>query len=257
MSFLDDIIGVGKGIFDFVTGDTTGGAIARAVGSSIVLNQITDSINKDNQKPDAATSNQPDFGVREQVDPDTQHSIPVVYGTAFVGGIVTDAVLTNSNQTMWYCLTICEKTGNLINGTASTITIDRIYWNQSEIKFQTDGTTVDSFIDEDGNVNDNPKGLVQIFLYNNGSVNQTFPAGFSGSTSPAYSLFPNWTANHTMNELVFALVKVNYSKEKSITGLGNIEFKVKNSMTEAGDCINDYLTNTRYGAGITAEEINS
>jgi hypothetical protein len=60
-----------------------------------------------------------------------------------------------------------------------------------------------------------------------------------------------------MDELVFALIKVRYSKEKGITGIGNIEFKVKNTMSQAGDCINDYLTNTRYGAGITIEEINA
>ena len=60
-----------------------------------------------------------------------------------------------------------------------------------------------------------------------------------------------------MDDLVFALIKVEYNKEKGITGIGNIEFKLKNSMTDPGDVINDYLTNSRYGAGIPAEEINA
>jgi hypothetical protein len=59
-----------------------------------------------------------------------------------------------------------------------------------------------------------------------------------------------------MNELVFCLVKVTYNKENAITGLGNLEFKIRNTMTEAGDVINDYLTNSRYGAGIAVEGIN-
>ena len=257
MSFLDDIISVGSDILGFFTSNTTGGAIARAVGSAVVLNQITDSVNKENQQPDVAQSSQPDYGVREQVDPNTENSIPVVYGTAFLGGIVTDAVLTNSNQTMWYCLAICEKTGNLINGTPSVITVERIYWNQMEVKFQGDSVTVSAFIDEDGVETTNPNGLVKIYLYNNGSTNQTFPAGYSGSSQSAFSVFPNWTSQHTMNDLVFALIRVDYNKEKSVTGLGRIEFKVKNTMTEAGDCIYDYLTNTRYGAGIASEEINA
>lgn len=260
MSFLDDIIDIGSDIFGAVSNSGVLGGVVRSVGLGYLLKEVQSSTAKENTvpetaRPEAATT--PDKGVREQVDPDTQHSIPVVYGQAFLGGIVTDAVLTNNNQTMWYCLVICEKTGNLLSGAPSVISIDRIYWDQNEIKFQANGHTVQEFFDGDGNRTDNPSGLIDIYLYNNGSANQCFPAGYNGATVAANSIFPNWTANHTMDELVFALIKVNYNREKGITGLGNIEFKVKNTMGQAGDCINDYLTNTRYGAGITIEEINA
>jgi hypothetical protein len=36
-----------------------------------------------------------------------------------------------------------------------------------------------------------------------------------------------------------------------------MRFKIQNSMTLPGDCIYDYMTNTRYGAGIDPAEINS
>jgi len=257
MSFLDDIIQVGSDIFGAVSNSGVLGGVVKSVGLGYLLKEVTSSVNKDNQKPETATFNTPDTGVRLQVDPDTQHSVPVVYGQAYLGGIVTDAVLTDNNQTMWYCLTICEKTGNLINGTPSVISIDRIYWDQNEIKFQSNGHTVEKYIDSSGTASDNPNGLIDIYLFNNGSTSQCYPTGYSGSVNTAYQLFPNWTTNHTMDQLVFALVKVQYNKEKSITGLGNIEFKITNTMTEAGDCINDYLTNTRYGASISPEEINA
>ena len=57
--------------------------------------------------------------------------------------------------------------------------------------------------------------------------------------------------------LIFALVKIKYNAEKSTTGLGNIVAKLSNNMTQPGDCLNDMLTNTRYGAGIAAADIKS
>lgn len=261
MSFLDDILDVGKGVWDMLTGPGVGAGIARATALSYLLKEVTDSTKKENTvpeqaRPEAATT--PDYGVREQVDPNTEHSIPVVYGTAFLGGVVTDAVLTNSNQTMWYCLAICEKTGNLIDGTPSALTFENIYWNQNKVIFQSDGVTVSSFQDEDGIISTKPNGLIKIYCFNNGSTGPIVPTGYAnGSLQNAYNIFPNWTVNHTMENLVFALIRVDYNKEKEVTGLGNIEFKMKNSMSQPGDVINDYLTNTRYGAGIAVEEIYS
>jgi hypothetical protein len=258
MSFLDDIVDVGSSVWSAITGPGVGAGIARASALGYMLKEVTASMNKENEKPAAAQSNKPDPGVREQVDPDTQHAIPVVYGTAVLGGIVTDAVLSGDNKTMWYCITICEKTGNLLSGTPSTITFERIYWDQNEVLFDSDGVSVANFRSEDEVLSDNPKNLVKIYCFSGGSTSPVPPIGYpDGGFANAYALFPNWTSNHTMNNLVFALVKVEYNKEKGITGIGNIEFKLKNSMTDPGDVINDYLTNSRYGAGIAAEEINT
>jgi hypothetical protein len=257
MSFLDDIIDVGSSLWKNLSGSGVAAGIAKATALGYLLKEITESINKDNAKNDTASSSKVDEGVREQVNPDTEHAIPIVYGSAFVGGIVSDAYLTPDNKTMWYCVTICEKTGNLINGTPSVINIDRVYVDGLEVQFNDDGITVDSLIDEDGVVVEDAQGLIKIYLYNNGSASQVFPAGFSGTSVNATSVFPNWTNNHLMSDLVFALIRVDYNKDKGITGLDNFNFKIRNSMTEAGDVLFDYMTNTRYGAGIPPEEINA
>ena len=60
-----------------------------------------------------------------------------------------------------------------------------------------------------------------------------------------------------MSELVFCIVKIKYNKEKDITSLGEMEFKLNNTLTLPGDVIYDYMTNERYGAGIDSAEIYS
>jgi len=73
----------------------------------------------------------------------------------------------------------------------------------------------------------------------------------------ANGIMPSWTPEHTMDDLVFAIVRVDYNRDKNITALGDVKFKIKNTMSQPGDVIFDYMTNTRYGAGIPAEEIYS
>jgi len=226
MSFLDDIVSFGKNLF---SSDSVGGNLAKSALLGYGLKLINDSIRADNEAPELA--NTTDYGVREQVDPNTDSPIPVVYGQAYIGGYVTDAVLTNDNQTMWYCLTLCEKTGTLLSTKA--------------------------LVDEDGNRSDSINGQVKVYVYKNGSTNPTNIVGYAqGNTANAYDLFPNWTSNHTMDELVFALIRVDYNATNQVTGLGNVQFRLKNSMKLPGDVLNDYFTNSRYGAGVSSGDIN-
>lgn len=257
MSFLDDIVDVGSNLWSAVTGPGVGAGIARAASLGYMLREVTNSINKENQTPATAASNNPDPGVRLQVNPDTNHSIPIVYGTAYLGGIVTDAFLTSDNQTMWFCITICEKTGNKIDGTASVINFNEMYWDGLKMNFSADGVTVATLSDSEGTSNADIAGLVKVYCFNGGSSSPVGITGYGNPGTAAYNLMPNWTTAHTMDDLVFALVRVQYSRDKNITRLGDIKFKMANTMSQPGDCLNDYMTNTRYGAGIPATEIKS
>lgn len=259
MSFLDDIVSFGSSLFKSVASSEIGSSLAKTAALGILLNQVNNSINKENSLSDTANSSQPDRWVREQLSPDTGHSIPVVYGTAFTKGIITDAYLAEDNLTMWYCITICEKTGTLLSTSAdSVISFQEIWWNNQKLAFKTDGITVASATDADGNVNTNVDGLIEVYCYNNGSTGATVPVGYTnGSLGSAYAIFPSWSSYHQMNGLVFCLVKMTYSKEKDVTSLGDIEFKLSNTMTLPGDVLLDYMTNTRYGAGIDSTEIYS
>lgn len=261
MSFLDSI---GSGLDTLLNGGGTVGTIARVAGLSLALNQLTSAIEKTNDAKPAT-----DYGVREQIDPNTDYSIPVVYGQAYTGGSVTDAVMTNNNQTMWYCITICEKTGPLMStmtntngvlsgGTDSVIKVDEVYWNENKVVFHNDGITVLKLVDASGNESTTIDGLVKMYVYTDGSYNASKFANYPlTNVTPAYNIFPNWNITHTMDELVFVLIQVDYNKDKGITGIGNLQFKVTNSMSQPGDVLYDYMTNSRYGAGISPEEIYS
>ena len=263
MSWLDDLVDFGSGVFNWFTGNSVGASLARTALTGYALNQVTSSINKENEKPA-----EPDPGVRLQVDPNPEHKIPVVYGKAFIGGILTEAILSSNNQKMYYVLVLSEKTGNinLGQGTASSFTFKNIYWNDLKLNFDSDGITVASAVDRSGNVDTTLDGLVKIYCYNGNSSTPVVPQGYvNNGLTPAYTVLSNsnipsslrWTSNHMMNDLIFAVVEITYNKENKVTGVGNLEFELQNSMTRAGDCIYDYMTNTRYGAGIPPAEINS
>jgi len=263
MSWLDDLIDVGSSVLDWFGGNSIGANIAKTAVTGYALNKVTSSINKDNEK-----AKEPDPGVRLQVDPSTEHKIPVVYGKTFIGGILTEAILTSNNQKMYYVLVLSEKTGNtgLGAGAASTFTFKSIYWDDLKLNFDADGITVASAVDRAGNVDTSLDGLVKIYCYNGNSSSPVVPTGYTNAgLTPAYTVLSDagipstqrWTSNHTMNDLIFAIIEVTYSKENKVTGVSNVKFELQNSMNQAGDCIYDYMTNTRYGAGIPAGEIYS
>lgn len=256
MSWFDDIADFGSSAWDWATGSSNSAALARAAGLAYLLNEVTSSQNPKNENTkDSSTTVKYS---RETIDPDTENAIPIVYGKAFIGGVVTDAVLSDDFQTMWYCITLCEKTGTLMStGQDSVISFLKVYWNDNEIVFKSDGVTTAKMIDQDGNESTDINDLIKIYVFNNGSGSPTHFNGYSGNNTPAYGLFPNWTPSHTMDKLVFAIVKVTYSAEKSVTGLGTVKFQLSNTLTQPGDVLYDYMFSTRYGAGINSDEIYS
>lgn len=199
---------------------------------------------------------EPDTGVRLQVTADVDNAIPVVYGEAWLGGKLTDAVMADNNTTMWYVLTLCERTGTTIEGVQSHIMFRDIYWNNQRVVFDSDAVTIAYTVDANGKQDGSMAGLVEIHCYQNGSAYQTNVEDFPiGVVAPAYNRIPTWTTTDTMDELAFLVVKVKYSPTKNVTGLPPVTAHIRNTMSLPGDCLYDYMTNTRYGAGIPVEEI--
>lgn len=256
MSFLDDLIDVGKSAIGFLSGNSIGANLARTAITGYALNRVTASINKENEKPE---TRQIDPGVRLQIDPNTEYRVPVVYGNAILGGTITDAVLTNNNQTMFFCITISERTGLLDvgDGQQSTFTFNDIYWDDRRLAFASDGVTVSGFTDKSGTFSDKPAGKIRVYCYDGNSSRPVVPVGYENTTLvPAYNIMPDWSsATHNMTNLVFAIIRVDYSAEQDVKGLGQVKFNITNSMFQPGDVLYDYMTNTRYGAGIDPQEI--
>jgi len=255
MSFLDDIVDVGKAVFG---GDSMGSSLARtaALGATLYLLNRN---GKSSSNPGGATSSAPDPKNRLTLSASPDNRIPVVYGSAFAPGMLTEARISNSNTRMHFVYTICEKTGSLLStGLPSTFTFRDIYINDQRCVFKSDGITVDYTLDRDSNVDYSMQGLVKVYCFAGSSSTPVVPSGYTnGSLSAAYSIVPEWTSNHTMSELIFAVIEVNYNRDKSVTAApSSLKFHIENSMSQPGDCLYDYMTNTRYGAGLTDSEIN-
>lgn len=259
MSFLDDLVDFGSSALDWLGSNSIGSSLARTALTGYALNQVTSSINKDNEAA-KNTTNAVDPGVRLQVSPDTEYRIPLVYGNATLSGTVTDAVMTSDNKTMYYCIAICEKTGavNLGAGSASTFTFVDVYWDDARLIFHTDGQTVSGFVDKANNFCSDYDGKIKIWCFAGNSTMPVVPQNYSNtSLANAYTIMPNWTTAHMMSDLVFAIIKVDYDATAGVKGLGTVKFNITNSMNQPGDCLYDYMTNQRYGAGIDPTEINS
>ena len=199
---------------------------------------------------------QQDPGVRIQFPPATNNKVPVVYGHANTKGVVTDARISNENKTMTYVLTISEKTQS------GNFSIGNIYWNDQLLVFRTGSEShiVASSIDQNGNgeTNTNYNGLIRVRVYSGSSLaaNQIFPT--TGRPHNAYRVLARIESETTyqMNDLLFAVIQLDYSSEKGTTGLGQVTFEVTNSLKNPGLVWWDYITNSRYGAGIPTDQVD-
>ena len=193
-------------------------------------------------------------GNRQQLAPATDNKLPVIYGSAYIGGIVTDLSISENNQEMYYVISLSEVTGN---GT-DTFTFGNIYYAGKKVIFNADGYTVDALLDESTGVEDTTvKGLIQFYLYRNGSDSPTNQSKSAITVMQTDGLVYKWDANKTMTNCAFAILHLTYNQNANIRGLQETKFQLTNSLKDTGDCFYDYLSNTVYGAAIPVAQINT
>ena len=194
-----------------------------------------------------------DQGVRVQLPPSTEAKVPVIYGTVYQQGIITDARISGSNNTMTYVLTLSEMTDT------GNYSVGEIYWNDQKLLFNADGVTVSGSevpTDSGTTTSTNLAGLVKVYVYAGGSDSANQIKGPTPAVN-AYDVIPDCDNTYQMTDLVFALVQLTYSSEKNVTGLPTMTFQIQNSLKNPGLVWYDYMTNDRYGAGFTATDINT
>jgi hypothetical protein len=184
-------------------------------------------------------------GTRIQLPPGTTNKIPVVYGTAWVKGIITDAVISADNQTMWYVMALSEYPENTV-----TLDFNRIMWGDKDVNFADDGYTVASLTASDSTVDTKVAGKIRIYTYSNGSGN---PVNVG---IPAWSVVPGWDTNKTMDGLTFLIVSIDYDSNAGTTSLPDMSVELTNSLSRPGDVIKDYFLNARYGMNLPLTQID-
>jgi len=278
MSGWDTVIEGAKSLGRFVSGDSYGAYAVRIAALTALSRKLKRSIDKDNQEPltlqdfkatgstlnpsngnpITPTQEAPESGTRLQLNPNTNNKIPVLYGAATFGGDIIDVRLEDNNNTLYAALVLSEVTGTKISdSTASAYTLNEVFVNGEKILFKSDGITCDYTIDTEGNRNNNYLDMVEVYFYADGRTNPQVPEYYTNlGLQNADQIMPGWTTRHTMDNLLFAIVKVKYSKDKGIDNIPEFKFSVTNTMTLPGDVMYDYMTNDRYGAGLEPSEIS-
>ena len=230
-------------------------AIAFTV-SMIASSIVTKAFFNDQQSANTISGASTNPGNRVQIPPATDNKLPVVYGQAWVGGIITDLSITTDNQTLYYVLSLTEVTNN----GSDTVTIGDIYWGGKKCIFGdgSDATKVTALYDDSTGVSDTAiSGKMYIYLYNNGSLSGQNTSQSAISVMQDSTLTYQWDSTKLMTNCAFAIIKLNYSYESGTTGLQQTKFQVTNSRSKPGDCFYDYFTNTVYGAAIPASLIDT
>lgn len=205
-----------------------------------------------------------DGGARIQLPPATDNKLPIVYGSAFVSGPITDAKLSTDQKTMWYVVALAEHSDDQGGGGGSyTFDTNNIYYDGKKVNFSGGTAQVASLaVNNQGTtqIDTRVNGKLFIYLFTNGSSSGVNTGGQTAIQILQDSQIPvgqRWTANHTMTNTCFAIVKVIYNTDAGTTSLGALACKISNSLTKPGECIKDYLLNTRYGAAIPLARIDT
>lgn len=201
----------------------------------------------------------PNPGNNQQLPPAGDNKLPVVYGSAYVGGIITDLSITSNNQQIFYVLSLCEVTNTETGGSPDTITFGNVYWGGKRCVFDpTDQYKVTGLLDESTGVTDTTvNGKLNIYLFRNGSNNGANTNLTAVQIMQTSGLVYTWDNTKLMSNCAFAIVQITYSQSANLTGIQQTRFQVTNSRYKPGDCFLDYLTSTRYGAALDSSQINS
>lgn len=258
--FITPAYAVGTIIAVSVIGLTAGSFAAVAVAFAInmvVSAVISKALFSPNQPSIGEAGASPNPGNRQQIPPATDNKLPVVYGSAWVGGTITDLSITSNNQELYYVLSLCEVTNSNTGQTPDTITFGDVYYGGKKVTFDANGYTVASLTDEStGIVDTTVAGKIEIFLYNNGSFSPTNSLQNAVQVMSNPNLVYTWDNSKLMSDCAFAIIHLTYNIDAGIRGIEQTRFQVINSRYAPGDCFADYLINTRYGAALPSSQID-
>lgn len=253
-------------VFTAITSTAVGAAIVNFAVRTIATYVISSLLVR--KQDTSAVSAPPPIRNRTTVNADTANKLPVVYGDAFMGGIIIDAKISEDQQYMWYVMALSEVTDT------GTITFDDpnnpgyplVYWGDKQMVIDaTDRTKVTGLKDLNDPsepVDTKVNGLINVYFYNNGVSNALYGAPNAvtvlsdGSTGGGIPLNQRWDSDYKMNNTAFMVLRIKFDQDANLTGSQPTTVLVRNSLNKPGSVIYDYLTNERYGCGIPTSAID-
>jgi len=226
--------------------------IAMAI-NMVISTIISKAFFSPNQGAQDFSGQSPNPGNRQQIPPTTDNKLPIVYGSAWMGGTIIDLSITEDNQNLYYVLALSEVTNN----GADTITFGDIYYGGKKVVFNANGYSVDSLLDESTSESQPVNGNIKFYLYSNGINSQQNSSLSATQVMQSSGLVWQWDGAQLMTDCSFAILHLTYNQDLNIQGIEQTKFQITNSRSKPGDCFNDYLTNTVYGAAIPANQIDT
>lgn len=201
------------------------------------------------------------LGNRQNAPPATDNKLPVVYGSAYVGGQMVDLSITSNNQQMYYVIALSEVTNSNTGQTPDVFTFGNVYWGGRKVLFSSvagEGYKVTGLLNESTAITDTTvAGKMEFYFYRNGSNTPTNSTKTAIQVMQDANLVYKWDNSKLMTNCAFVIVHLTYSETASIRGMEQPKFQVINPRSAAGDCISDYLINSRYGAALTSDQIDT
>lgn len=171
----------------------------------------------------------------------------VVYGQVKTSGAIVFLETTNNNKDLHVCVTLA---GHEINS------VDSVFFNETVVKTS---LSDNSEVDADSGTSPNYSSKTKITAHF-GSSDQAADANLVSRTS--------FTTDHRLRGIAYLYSRMRYDQDVFANGLPNIAAVIKGKKiydprtettaysNNAALCIRDYLTDTTYGLGAIAEEID-
>ena len=253
MEIIAGIYAVGQALFAGVTVASVAVAVVRTTIAIGISNLVA---NRANKKGAGAQ----DVGSRFSLGPATNNKLPVSYGSAFLGTVMTDAKITTDQKTMYYVYSVCE-------ATSGTMSFGKIFWNGKEVTLGAgDYSGVNKVVSLTTNatppqVDTTIDGNAWIYQFSNGSSSGINTGGTSAITILQDAGIPvadRWTATDLMSDTCFIVVKIIYNKDvQDVQRDPKLSVQVTNTLTKPGEVFLDYMTDVQYGCAIDVADIDT
>ena len=207
-----------------------------------------------------------DQGVKQRIPTDPRNKLPIVYGTKSVAGQITYASISGNNQKMAFIIALAE---------GPVTSINTVKWEDKTLSFS---GNINTGLRSVSNASPDAGGSDD-FLNSGRFRVRVFPTG--GRCPEMEGFDSDWSSNgssRTMPNTAYAYCELTYDQEKRVTSLSNrLQFTITGrtvkpltSTTTAtsyaaaseatssnpAEILVDYLTNTRYGAGVPLDAID-
>ena len=251
-----------------IAGFFGGGAIASLI-VGLALSYIVGKI----FAPEKEEREEPaDQGVKQRIPTDPRNKLPIVYGTKSVAGQITYASISGNNQKMAFIIALAE---------GPVTSINTVKWDDKTLSFS---GNINTGLRSVSNASPDAGGSDD-FLNSGRFRVRVFPAG--GRCTEMEGFDSDWKAGlsdaqleiqRSMPNTAYAYCELTYDQEKRVTSLSNrlqftITGKTVRPLTSSTTAANyetpaeatsnnpaeilvDYLTNTRYGAGVPLNAID-